>query len=29
MMPGWQDRLDASTIKMLTVYVPSLGGGEE
>ena len=28
-MPGWQDRLDASTIKMLTVYVHSLGGGEE
>ncbi len=28
-MPGWQERLDASTIKMLTVYVHSLGGGEE
>ncbi len=28
-MPGWQDRLDASTIKMLTVYVHSLGGGEQ
>ncbi len=28
-MPGWKDRLDPSTIKMLTVYVHSLGGGEE
>ena len=28
-MPGWQERLDASTIKMLTVYVHSLGGGED
>ena len=28
-MPAWQDRLDAPTIKMLTAYVYSLGGGEE
>jgi len=28
-MPGWQDRLDDTTIKMLTVYVHSLGGGED
>ena len=28
-MPGWKERLDPSTIKMLTVYVHSLGGGEE
>ena len=27
-MPGWNERLDESTIKMLTVYVHSLGGGE-
>jgi cytochrome c oxidase cbb3-type subunit 3 len=27
-MPAWQGRLDGSTIKMLTVYVHSLGGGE-
>ena len=27
-MPAWGDRLDAATIKMLTVYVHSLGGGE-
>jgi cytochrome c oxidase cbb3-type subunit 3 len=27
-MPAWQGRLDDSTIKMLTVYVHSLGGGE-
>ncbi|MDJ0949571.1 MAG: cytochrome-c oxidase, cbb3-type subunit III [Alphaproteobacteria bacterium] len=27
-MPAWSHRLDASTIKMLTVYVHSLGGGQ-
>lgn len=27
-MPGFGDRLDESTIKMLTVYVHQLGGGE-
>jgi cytochrome c oxidase cbb3-type subunit 3 len=27
-MPPWQGRLDDATIKMLTVYVHSLGGGE-
>ncbi len=27
-MPGWQNRLDEATIKQLTVYVHSLGGGE-
>lgn len=27
-MPGWADRLDATTVKALTVYVHSLGGGE-
>ncbi|MEM8916818.1 MAG: cytochrome C oxidase Cbb3, partial [Pseudomonadota bacterium] len=27
-MPAWQTRLDDTTIKMLTVYVHSLGGGE-
>ena len=27
-MPAWQDRLDDATIKMLTVYVHSLGGGQ-
>ena len=27
-MPGWADRLDAVTIKMLAAYVHSLGGGE-
>jgi cytochrome c oxidase cbb3-type subunit 3 len=27
-MPAWQGRLDETTIKMLTVYVHSLGGGE-
>lgn len=27
-MPAWVDRLDESTIKMLTVYVHSLGGGQ-
>ncbi len=26
-MPGWADRLDPSTIKMLAVYVHALGGG--
>ena len=28
-MPGWKDRLDPATIKMLAAYVHSLGGGEE
>ena len=27
-MPAWEGRLDDSTIKMLTVYVHSLGGGK-
>ncbi len=27
-MPGWEKRLDDATIKQLTVYVHSLGGGE-
>lgn len=27
-MPAWQDRLSKETIKMLTVYVHSLGGGQ-
>jgi cytochrome c oxidase cbb3-type subunit 3 len=27
-MPPWQGRLDDTTIKMLAVYVHSLGGGE-
>ncbi len=27
-MPAWTDRLDETTIKQLTVYVHSLGGGE-
>jgi len=27
-MPAWADRLDSETIKMLTVYVHSLGGGK-
>ena len=27
-MPAWVDRLDPETIKMLAVYVHSLGGGE-
>ena len=27
-MPAWTDRLDAATIKELTVYVHSLGGGQ-
>jgi cytochrome c oxidase cbb3-type subunit 3 len=27
-MPYWQGRLSEETIKMLTVYVHSLGGGE-
>lgn len=27
-MPGWKDRLDPVTIKMLSAYVHSLGGGE-
>lgn len=28
-MPAWNDKLDAVTIKMLAAYVHSLGGGEE
>ncbi len=28
-MPGWRNRLDDTTIRALTVYVHSLGGGEE
>ena len=28
MMPAWTGRLDAATLKSLTVYVHSLGGGE-
>jgi cytochrome c oxidase cbb3-type subunit 3 len=28
-MPAWGDKLDAATIRMLAVYVHSLGGGEE
>jgi cytochrome c oxidase cbb3-type subunit 3 len=27
-MPAWDERLDAATIKMLTVYVHALGGGK-
>ena len=27
-MPGWMDRLDPVTVKMLAAYVHSLGGGE-
>ena len=27
-MPRWGQRLDAATIRMLTAYVHSLGGGE-
>ena len=28
-MPQWKGRLDENTIRQLTVYVHSLGGGEE
>ncbi|MEL7446688.1 MAG: cytochrome-c oxidase, cbb3-type subunit III [Pseudomonadota bacterium] len=28
-MPGWSDKLDSATIKMLAAYVHSRGGGEE
>lgn len=28
-MPAWQSRLDEATIRMLTVYVHTLGGGEK
>jgi cytochrome c oxidase cbb3-type subunit 3 len=28
MMPAWQDRLDPVTVKALTVYVHTLGGGK-
>jgi cytochrome c oxidase cbb3-type subunit 3 len=27
-MPAWSERLDAATIKMLTIYVHALGGGK-
>jgi cytochrome c oxidase cbb3-type subunit III len=27
-MPGWSERFDEATIKMLTIYVHSLGGGK-
>ena len=27
-MPAWSDRLDATSIKALAVYVHTLGGGE-
>jgi len=27
-MPAWHTRLDAATIKSLTLYVHSFGGGE-
>jgi cytochrome c oxidase cbb3-type subunit III len=27
-MPAWKGRLDDTTIKALTVYVHSLGGGQ-
>ena len=27
-MPGWADRLDMETVKMLAVYIHSLGGGK-
>jgi len=27
-MPAWSQRLDATTLKALTVYVHSLGGGQ-
>jgi cytochrome c oxidase cbb3-type subunit 3 len=27
-MPAWSERLDASTVKMLAVYVHNLGGGK-
>jgi cytochrome c oxidase cbb3-type subunit 3 len=27
MMPAWAGRLDESTIKALTIYVHTLGGG--
>jgi cytochrome c oxidase cbb3-type subunit 3 len=29
MMPAWQGRLDDTTVKALTVYVQTLGGGEK
>lgn len=28
MMPAWRSRLDANTIKQLTIYIHELGGGE-
>ncbi len=28
MMPAWNNKLDAATLKQLTIYVHSLGGGE-
>ncbi len=27
-MPAWQGRLDAATLKQLAVYVHALGGGQ-
>ena len=27
-MPTWEGKLDDNTVKMLTVYVHSLGGGQ-
>jgi cytochrome c oxidase cbb3-type subunit 3 len=27
-MPGWKDRLSATDIKLLAVYVHQLGGGQ-
>jgi cytochrome c oxidase cbb3-type subunit 3 len=27
-MPAWAERLDPATVKMLTVYVHGLGGGQ-
>lgn len=29
MMPAWNNRLDAETIRRLTIYIHQLGGGEE
>jgi cytochrome c oxidase cbb3-type subunit 3 len=27
-MPAWENRLDEETIRMLAVYIHTLGGGE-
>jgi len=27
-MPAWSERLDEATVKMLAIYVHSLGGGK-